>query len=1497
MQVHDKFSCFIIGGGTLPVQCAEILLNHHHELRGIISPDASVNRWTKERGIPHLDPADNLRAFLSQQPFDYLFSIVNEYILPKEILELPRTCAINYHDSLLPRYAGTHATSWALMHRETTHGVTWHVMNDLVDAGDILKQRRVEIAEGETALTLNAKCYEAAIHSFAELIDNLSCGRISASKQNLDERTFFPQYKRPSGGCVLSWNHCAHDIDAFFRALDFGSYPNPLGLPKLAIEGDFIIVPKIDVLDSVSETPPGTVTEIDRSFLKVSTASREIALRKALTIDGQPLPISDFVARFELHKGYRFRDLDSEMSRRITTFSASSCKHEAFWVERLATLQPIALPYAARNSSDGKPARYVSVPISIPDEVLTFLKNRHQAWSTSDFLLAAYGAYLARIGGACCFDIGFRDYELQRDLAGLEGLFTPHVPLRVDVDYSQSFAEVFYAVRREVELVRRHKTYARDVIARYPVLRSTPELERKHTLPVIIERVEELDRYEAVPGSELTLVVPEDGAECHWVYDAEALDGDSAARMLRQFTIFLRGIAADPDRCIADLPLLTEEERHQLLVEWNNTRADYPNHSCIHHLVESQVERTPDAVAVVFEDEQMTYRELNRRANQLAHYLRRRGVGPEGLVGICIERSLEMAVGLLGILKAGGAYVPLDPTYPAERLTFMLRDAQVPVLLTQQRLVARLPEHGAHVVCLDTDWKSITQESEVNPDSGVMPENLAYVIYTSGSTGKPKGVMITHRGVVNHNVAIAKQYNLQSDDRILQFSSISFDVAVEEIFPSWITGAAVVLRSESMLTSSTDFLRAIERERLTVLNLPTAYWHEWVPELSLSKKSLPETLRLVVVGGEKASPTVFSIWLQSEGSRIPLLNAYGPTETTVTVTVYDPATSPGRREVASGMPIGRPITNTQIYLLDEHLQPVPVGLPGELYIGGDSLARGYLNRPELTATRFIPHPFSSEPNTRLYRTGDVARYLADGNIEYIGRLDHQVKVRGHRIELGEIETVLSQHRAVRESVVLAREDATGDKRLVAYAVARQELTPTASELRSFLREKLPNYMVPAAFVIMEALPLTPNGKVDQRALPAPGQARPEVERVLVAPQDEMELQLIKMWEQVLGIQPLGVRDDFFELGGHSLLAMRLFAQIEQVFGKNLPLATLFQAPTVERLAGILREEGWWAPWRSLVTIQPGGSKPPFFCTHGAGANILYYGILSRRLGTEQPFYGLQARGLDGKEAPYTRVEEMAAHYIKEIRSVQPEGPYYLGGFSSGGTVAFEMAQQLQAQGQEVALLALLDTYFPGRLKYMPSLTFFRSRVYPLVENVERLVENAERHLNDPKRLGPKRYVLARAKGIRWRIKRRIWKIAGKFYPSTSSTENFDSISTTLRRVWEANLQAERDYVPQVYRGRITLFWGTETSITYLHDTRLGWNEVATDGLEVHVVPGNHITLREEPRVIVLAEKLTACLHRAQGLSHANRQEPTPLSPDSHLADLLVEPDYGEHIYN
>jgi len=797
-------------------------------------------------------------------------------------------------------------------------------------------------------------------------------------------------------------------------------------------------------------------------------------------------------------------------------------------------------------------------------------------------LLAAFQTLIQRYTGQDDFIVGAPVANRNRsELEGIIGLFANTLALRADLSGGPTFRALLKRVRETTLDAFAHQDLpfeklveelhpARD-LSRTPLFQVMFALQRAPLQQVEFPDLEFclLEPEGAVAKFDLTLSIDEteDELKVSLEYNTDLFDKQTIVRMLGHFETLLRHAADAPDQLLSRLPLLTSAECHQLLREWNDTGIDYPHQpSCLHHFFELQAERTPLAVAVVAEDEELTYDELNRRANQLAYYLQELGVGPEIRVALFAESSIEMLVCLLGVLKAGGTYVPLAPSYPQERIRLILEDAQVKLLLSTRRPAPQMTEQFVRVICVDEKWKEISARDEKNVISSVAADNLAYVIYTSGSTGKPKGVLITHRSVVNHCQAITRLYNLQPSDRVLQFAPLNFDVAAEELFPSLSSGAAVTLLPARLHLSPVEFTDFLSGAGVTVLNLPASYWHQWISELARLKTEPPATLRLMVVGSEEVPVEWYTAWRQTTGKHVRSLNAYGLTETTITATVYEAEDDPENRTSGS-VPIGRPIANTEAYVLDRELELVPIGVRGELYLGGECLARGYLGEPALTAERFIPHPFGQTPGARLYRTGDLVRYLPDGNLEFIGRTDLQLKVRGFRLEPEEIEAALVTHPSVREVLVDAREDQDGMTRLAAYVVTGGDHMPTTSELQRHLRERLPEYMIPSAFVLLDEMPLTLAGKVDREALRALKLSRPAAESSFVAPDTEVEKKLAEIWASVLGVEQIGVHDNFFELGGDSILSIQITARANQS-GLCVTPKDLFQHQTIAGLAAV-----------------------------------------------------------------------------------------------------------------------------------------------------------------------------------------------------------------------------------------------------------------------------------------------------------------------------------------
>jgi len=851
---------------------------------------------------------------------------------------------------------------------------------------------------------------------------------------------------------------------------------------------------------------------------------------------------------------------------------------------------------------------------------------------------------------------------------------------------------------------------------------------------------------------------------------------------------------------------------------------DYALDSCLHTLIEEQVRLYPENPAVAGAACSLSYREFNERANQLAHYLRSRGVTRGDRVGVCLDSSPELAVSLFAVLKSGAACVPLDPAYPADRLRYMLEDVNARVVITRARMLPTALPQTCELLLLEEAEKAISNQAKLNPEIEVSPYDVAYVIYTSGSTGKPRGVMLTHLGLANYNVHAARMYAMTPQDRVLQFCSISFDIAIEEMFIAWLSGACLTLKAKDMPLAVPEFLSWIEERGITVLDLPTAYWHEWVHEVPQLKQVVPPALRLVIVGGEKPLSQAYAKWINTPAKRVRWVNTYGPTETSICVTAFEPDYD--GQPVPENIPIGRALSNVQVYLLDAELKPVPSGTPGEICVGGAGVARGYFNRPELTAEKFIRDPYSADPAARLYRTGDRARLLPSGEIEFLGRVDDQVKIRGFRVEPGEIESLLAKFPGVRDVAVVAKEDANGGKQLVAYFTLLQTVKPAAAEIRAFLQAQLPDYMVPSAYVFLPVMPLTPNGKIDRRELPAPKLEQSASTFAMAT--DPLQAQLVGIWEEVLSKRPIGIHDNFFDLGGHSLLAARLMHRTGQALGKTLPLAMLFHAPTIEQLADALRTDQWSQHWSSLVPIQPLGSEPPFFCIHGVGGNVVGFNRLGRHMAPKNPFYGLQSQGLDGKNPCLTSIEAMAAHYIASMRSVQPRGPYFLGGFSFGGLVAYEIAQQLRQRGEEVGLLVLFDTY-PGEVKAGAA-----SRLKVLIKpSIKHWFHDLPRALN---------------KKIR-----RTWR--GLHVPKS------------LWDVHNANRAAAAKYALRPYPGRVMLVRATDKPLEGSFDPHARWRDLAGK-LEIHEIASDHYDILLEPRVQELAASLQSWIGGSKATENA-----------------------------
>jgi amino acid adenylation domain-containing protein len=905
--------------------------------------------------------------------------------------------------------------------------------------------------------------------------------------------------------------------------------------------------------------------------------SSRILLKELLTLYsafsvGNPCPLPDLPIQYADYAVWQRQWLQGEVLERQVSY----------WKKRLEGVSTLQL-----TSDRPRPAiqsfRGARQSFSLTKELTKALKKLSQRAEATLFmtLLAAFKTLLFRYTRENDISVGIPvANRTWPETENLIGFFVNSLVLRSDLSGNPMFLELLNRMReislgayahqdlpfeRLVEELQPERSLSRTPL--FQVMFGFQNVQPQTLdLPGLTLSPIEIDTGTAKFDLFLSMAAEGDSLRGSLEYNTDLFEDSTICRMQGHFLTLLEGITVDPGQRLSDLPILTDRETHQLLVEWNSTKREYPRDKYVHQLFEAQVDQRPDASAVIYGDKQLTYKELDCRANQLANYLQKLGVTPETLVGICVERSLEMMVGLLGILKAGGTYVPLDPAYPKERLAFMLEDAQAKVLLTQEKLLVELPACDARVVCLDTDWEVITLEKNQNPKSDMTANHLAYVIYTSGSTGKPKGVQIPHDAVVNFLSSMQEQPGLTGQDVLLAVTTISFDIAALELFLPLIVGATVVMVSREVAVDGVQLSEQLANSRATAMQATPATWRMLLEAGWQGQNPLK-----ILCGGETLARDLAS-QLLAKGSF--LWNVYGPTETTIWSSLC-------KAELTDRpISIGRPISNTQIYILDEYLQQVPIGVAGELYIGGAGLARGYLNHPELTAEKFIPNPFSQEPGARLYKTGDQARYLPDGNIEFLGRVDHQVKICGFRIELEEVESALKQHAAVESAAVIVAGDTERDKWLVAYIVCRNaEGEPTTVELRKFLRRTLPEYMIPSAFIVLDALPLTPSGKVNRRALPGQDGLALECGEDYVAPHTATERFIAEVWQEALGVDRVGVHDNFFDLGGHSLLSMKVIALVKEKIGQRIhPREMVLQ--TLGQLAAACEQRKSTIPARS-----------------------------------------------------------------------------------------------------------------------------------------------------------------------------------------------------------------------------------------------------------------------------------------------------------------------------
>jgi len=1150
--------------------------------------------------------------------------------------------------------------------------------------------------------------------------------------------------------------------------------------------------------------------------------------------------------------------------------SAAIQRQSRYWRERFREHTPFEImpdkPRPAVQTTHGDVVS-IQLPKAVTDAVQEVCRRQGNT-----FFVAACAAFLVllhRYSGQDDITIGTQvSGRNQVEHEQMLGLFLNTLPLRNDLSGDPQFSDLLGRLQETVLQALAHQDTPfeqlveminpRRDLSRNPLFQVNFMLQRSLVESRDYDRFSLVDVPSRPAGAmyDLNCLMVEraDGWRASIQFNTDLFEAQTAARMLHHFQRLLEEIGKNAERRISEFPLISDAEK-RLLHKWNDTEVPMPVQRTVHEFLQAQVERTPRMAAVVCGEEECTYQELDRRSNRLARHLAELGVRPGMRVGLCVERSVDMLVGLLGTLKAGASYVPLDPAYPGPRLAYMIEDSQMQVLVTQEKLLAAVPAGVPRTVCLDAESAVISQQSREPLPVKAAGDDIAYVIYTSGSTGKPKGVQIPHRAVVNLLRSMQMEPGIDQDDVLVAVTTLSFDIAALELFLPLSVGARLVMATRQQASDGAALFDLLRRSRATMVQATPATWQMLLDTGWKGKPALK-----MLCGGEALSRPLADRLLRLPGE---LWNMYGPTETTIWSATG--RVTPGAGPVMLGMPIA----NTEFHVLDKSLRPVPLGVPGELCIGGMGVAAGYLHQPGLTQEKFVANPFRSTQHERLYRTGDLVRWKPNGDLEFLGRTDHQVKVRGFRIETGEIEACLARHPAIRESAVITREENGGGKYLAAYVVpqAAGERDGLQSSLRAHLQNALPEYMQPSVIVLLEALPRTPNGKLDRKALPAPDMARMAAAAPTL-PANETERRMLELWEKVLGISGLSTTANFFDVGGHSLLAAQLLARIERAFGRKLPLTSLFQSPTIEALSQLVATRTFSAVSSvpGLAAIQPQGSKTPIFCLHGVPSMR----NLALELGTDQPFYSVNLPDNADLSPPYS-VEQLAEIHVKTIQRVQPEGPYFLTGWCREALLAYEVAQRLRAQGQEVGLVAMFDTWVPG----------FLDRFAGAERRQARRSFETERLLVHVRTM--KTMKLARKGVYAWQQLGTILKDRIRYTRVSVCYQMGVGIGApgAGKRATQDDviLIAAKTYRPNKYEGPIILFRSDKYRGWKFWDRALGWSHLLPH-LKVHEVPGVHDSMLTGPSLPAIARAFAQTIERSEGLKSSDGPPEVAAAPIS-----------------
>ena len=1438
-----NIKCYIIGKGSLLIKSAEMLLANNHEILGILSDDKDVISWADKNNVDYLQYESyiEIKEYLLKNEFDYLFSIVNNVFIKDDILELPKRVAINFHDSPLPKYAGANATSWAIIEDQKEHAITWHKIDNQYDAGAILKQIKFSISKEDTVFSLNAKCFEKAIEGFKELLSDIESDNICEIAQDLRHRSYISRINNTDLKQDYMWNvgllskeMTTENIESLIKALDYKTYDNQLAKVKFILNEKIYMINKIIILNEEAAKEAGQVVEILGDKIKIATKNKNIIIDEIRDINNVKINISELILNNKITVNTNLF-LDKNALQNIKEFDKKVCKFEDFWVNQFLSFDNSDIPYISTNKIEDKRIKVVK----LDDRIINNLSNRYK--DVNEIILTTFLMYIRKLYKKDHISIGYKSKELNiKD--EVKNIYSSIVPFNIDITENNIFSNVAKESEILIKEMVKNRTYSKDMFLRYKDIKSknikynicyteTDICDLSDSVREILNNKDKnlitlIDSEKILSGEVELQIINDENNISAILKCSDKVSYENIKQITKQIEYLLSNI--DNNYTIKELSLISEAERKKIINIWNNTDADYEKDKGYIDLFENVVRKFPDKIAIKKDNESLTFFELNKKANQLANYLIKEGIKKEDCVGILFNKSINMLVSLLAVLKTGAVYIPIDKKYPIERIKYIIQDSNLKIMITNNKLDTEYDDLLNKIIILDDVEEQLEEETSEDLKVDIKTDDLAYIIYTSGSTGRPKGVLVSHRGLNNLKVAQKELFNLNENDNILQFSSFSFDASIWEISLAINVGATIVLGEENDILPGKGLVKFINNNKITAISMPPSAFS------MISEDEELKYVHTIIVGSEACWMELIKKWR----NKVRIFNGYGPTEATVCVSFKEYL---GDEEICT---IGTPITNTQIYILDENLEPIPIGIPGEIYIGGAGVAKGYLNKEELTNEKFVPNKFT---NTGLmYRSGDVAKYTETGDIEFVGRIDNQIKVRGYRIELEEIENVALENKNIKKVVCLLQED-DGDKKVILYYITNKKIE--AKELRTFMEAKLPNYMIPAYFVKVDEFPSMPNGKVNKNELLKIDIFKDDNKKNIV-PRNNMEEILSILWSKALKRKNINITDDFFEIGGHSLLAIKIITNLNEEQNLEIPISTMFEHPTIQELAKYI-QDAKKNEFKPLIKLQLNGNKRPIFAVHPGDGNVFCYTDLVRELGRDQPFYGFQAYGVEKGTVAKNSFFEMAKIYIQEIKEVQPEGPYIIFGYCAGGTIAFEMARQLIENGEKVEKLVLFDARAPHTYSPMDEVQNFMAfaRNFEGISDADLFkrytekmnVENTDEQIYNclKKQTLDERFEL-------------LW-ICSQELNILPKEVNVDYLNR-LFNVWQG-LSDMMTYKVKPIKCPITLFRAKDDKINIqLNLKHMGWDR-SRDDLEVIEVAGNHFTILKYPNVIELAKEV------------------------------------------